>query len=147
VSVITCVSCPRTDTSLDAPDFYHSTIFDPSPSSGVGGWGDPNNDFQITDGGFNTDFLLSYPLPHRLRRNFTLQFFLDKPLDVFGDGSTSIHWDTDRMLNLSFTKKSQDDMVNAFVGDFAGFQTFIEGSNVSDVETMSALSFAHDTCT
>jgi hypothetical protein len=37
------------------------------------------------------------------------------------------------MANLSFTKESQDNMVNGFIGDFAGFQTFIEGGNVSGV--------------
>jgi len=36
----------------DAPDVYGSTFFkDLDPESGLGGWGDPANDFQVPTGG------------------------------------------------------------------------------------------------
>ena len=54
---------------LDAPDFYDSKFFDNS-SSGVGGWGDPENDFQITTGGLK-DMVLTYPNRHHIRGDFT----------------------------------------------------------------------------
>ena len=109
-------------------------MFDPSHKSGLGGWGDPNNDFQITDGAFSTDFVLSYPVPHRVRRNFTLQPFINAPLTTFDDGSTAIDWDYKKMINTTFTRESQIKMVHKYIGDFAGFQAFMEGSNVSGTE-------------
>ena len=34
-------------------------------TSGVGGWGDPNDDDQITDGAFTDGFIVSYDrIPH-----------------------------------------------------------------------------------
>jgi hypothetical protein len=52
--------------------FETSPMFtDLDPESGLGGWGDPNNDYQITNGAFK-DFEVSYPVFHRLRRQYTL---------------------------------------------------------------------------
>ena len=60
------------DGHTDSPDFYESSFWDDSdPESGLGGWGDPNADYQVPDGGFHT-LPLSYPLPHTIRRNFSL---------------------------------------------------------------------------
>jgi tyrosinase len=39
--------------------------------SGLGGWGDPNDDYTIHDGCFR-NLQLAYPLPHYVRRNFSL---------------------------------------------------------------------------
>jgi hypothetical protein len=85
---------------IDASNFYNSTIFDPDATSGFGGWGDPGNDFQITDGAFSAGFTVSYPPPHTVRRIFTLQPWSDTIDDVFDDGSTAIHWDNTRMANF-----------------------------------------------
>jgi hypothetical protein len=60
------------DGQIDAPDFYNSPFWkDSDPESGLGGWGDPNADYSVPDGAFHT-LPLSYPLPHVLRRNFSL---------------------------------------------------------------------------
>ena len=79
-------------------------------TSGVGGWGDPNDDHQITDGGFAKDFVLSYPVPHRLRRQYT-PFFYGAP---------------DVPLTDSLTRENQAMMVNGFEGSFVGFQAKFE---------------------
>ena len=66
----------------DAPDFFESSFWkDSHPKSGLGGWGDPNKDYSVPDGGFRK-LRLSYPSPHIVRRNFTLRAF-DIPFVVF----------------------------------------------------------------
>ena len=96
----------------DASAFENSTFWDPDPTSGVGGWGDPDDDYQITDGGFASGFTASYPSPHRLRRRYTRSSpKLPGPLtDVF-------------------TPASQMAMINDFVGTFVGFQAFFESGS------------------
>jgi len=94
---------PMTDSS----NFQNSTFWDPDADSGVGGWGDPNNDNQITDGAF-ADLAVSYPVPHRIRRKYT-------PLS-----------DTGESLAAIFTPESQRAMVAGTVGDFIGFQAAIQ---------------------
>jgi len=90
----------------DASNFQNSTFWDPDTTSGVGGWGDPNDDDQITDGAFADGLHLSYPSPHRLRRRYT-PTAPDNP---------------DEPLTNAFTPESQAAMVNGFQGDFIGFQ-------------------------
>ena len=100
----------------DASNFQNSTFWDPDTTSGVGGWGDPDDDDQITDGAFADDFLLSYPSPHRLRRRYT-------PTNPSNP---------DVLLTSEFTPESQVAMVNGFVGDFSGFQAwFAPGSHTA----------------
>ncbi|KAH9994462.1 Di-copper centre-containing protein [Russula vinacea] len=44
---------PYWNWTIDAPDFYESSFWkDSDPVSGLGGWGDPNADFRVPDGGF-----------------------------------------------------------------------------------------------
>jgi len=87
---------------------------------GVGGWGDPNDDNQITDGAF-VDFIVSYPLPHRLRRRYTP----NNPNNP------------DELLANAFTPESQAAMVNGFQGDFIGFQVRLKsGSHAAVHETV-----------
>ena len=69
---------------LDAADFEHSIV--DNSSHGVGGWGDPENDFQIYTGGFK-DVIRAYPNPHHIRRNFTL-FPFQMPHGVFGEAES-----------------------------------------------------------
>ena len=121
------VSLPRiwiSDGRIDAPDFYESSFWkDSDPDSGLGGWGDPNADFTVTDGGFN-EFHLSYPSPHILRRNFTLlafdssflpaQFFLD-PLE---------------QANATFSASAIEALLDTSAGDYKGFQATLEGFQV-----------------
>ena len=103
---------------LDAADFYHATIFDPDPKSGFGGWGDPTDDYQITTGGFGKDFLVAYPVPHRPRRNFTLQPFLGAPLPPpFTDQP---------MINTSSPKARTKHLLDSYDGDYKSFQAYFE---------------------
>lgn len=111
------------DPKADTADFYNATIFSDSTYDGLGGWGDPNNDFQITTGGFK-DIKLAYPVPHRIRRNYTnsaaqaiLQFPLPKGVPPVGP----------LMLNTTFTREIVDSIVNSFTGDFINFQGTLEG--------------------
>lgn len=98
--------------TTDASDFENSTFWDPDTTSGVGGWGDPNDDWQITDGGFASNFPLTYPSPHRLRRHYT----------PIGAGQPA-------PLTILFTPESQAAIVNGFVGDYIGFQAILEGTS------------------
>jgi tyrosinase len=127
--------------NVDSPDFYHSNLLNPSPKSGFGGWGDPNNDFQISDGAFHSDFIVSYPVPHIVRRNFTLQPWLGDNTTVFEDGSTSIFYDSDIMANVSITPESQYNMVHGFVADYEGFQALMEGTNVKSIDHSLLIQF------
>jgi len=98
---------------VDASNFQNSTFWDLNTTSGVGGWGDPNDDDQITDGAFANDFIVSYPLPHRLRRQYTP----NNPNNP------------DEILANAFTPESQAAMVNGFQGDFIGFQVQLESGS------------------
>ena len=101
---------------VDASNFQNSTFWDPDTTSGVGGWGDANDDDQITDGAFADDFIVSYPSPHRIRRRYT-----PNPSD-----------NPNELLTNRFTPESQAAMVNGFVGDFIGFQArFAPGSHAA----------------
>ncbi|KAF5369052.1 hypothetical protein D9758_002947 [Tetrapyrgos nigripes] len=65
-------SLPYWDWTRDASDIVSAPVFDPDPSSGLGTNGDcTNTDCDVQDGAFH-DVTLSYPIPHRLRRNITL---------------------------------------------------------------------------
>ena len=112
--------CNVTSTSLifmaDASNFQNSTFWDPDTTSGVGGWGDPDDDDQITDGAFADGFVVSYPSPHRVRRRYT-------PTNPRSP---------DVLLANEFTPESQVAMVNGFQGDFIGFQArFAPGSHAA----------------
>jgi len=114
---------PYWDWTQDAPDFYHAHIFDSDLKSGFGGWGDPANDFQINTGGFSQDFLLAYPVPHNIRRNYTLQPFLTLPPSPPGAPVVNDNLE----INTTFTKANTDYLINSFVGDFVSFQGYLEG--------------------
>ena len=97
---------------IDASNFEGSAFWDPNTTSGVGGWGDPDNDYQITDGAL-ADLYHAYPVPHRIRRNYTANF-PNSP---------------DEPLTEEFTPESQEAIVNGFEGDFIGFQAQIESGS------------------
>jgi len=113
-----------TSTSLmfmtDASNFQNSSFWDPDTTSGVGGWGDPSDDDQITDGAFADGFHVSYPSPHRLRRRYT---------------STSPD-NPDEPLTNVFTPESQAAMVNGFEGSFIGFQARLESRSHGAVHSI-----------
>ncbi|KAJ7328833.1 Di-copper centre-containing protein [Mycena albidolilacea] len=113
----------------DSKDVFDSVMFkDSNPVSGLGGWGDPANDVRVPDGAFSnrSNFRLTYPSPHTLRRNWTIQPFLNFPLAGFMSDADE-HLDA----NATFTPAERDKLVNGFVGDFVGFQKYFEGFNGS----------------
>jgi tyrosinase len=91
----------------DASNFEGSAFWNPDPSYGVGGWGDPNDDYQVPNGGFATDFPHLYPSPHRLRRNYT-ETLLGQP------------------LLYQIMPENVAALVNGSVGTFIGFQAGLE---------------------
>ena len=115
------LTSPHSPSTLDADDFYNSPIFDPNTKSGFGGWGDPTNDFQITTGAFASDFVRAYPVPHGVRRNFTLL----PGAGGFGDGSPIYT----NPLPTWIAPPYVEAMVDGFPGDFLGFQALFEGGN------------------
>ena len=107
-----------------SPSFENATIFSDSPTSGFGGWGNPADDYQITTGAFANNFKVVYPVPHKIRRNYTAR---STNVDPFGDGTPPA---PDALWNY-FTRASQDALIKGYVGDFEGFQTQSEGTVVS----------------
>ena len=93
----------------EASNFTGSYFWDNS-TSGIGGWGDPDNDYTITTGGFANAFSVSYPSPHQLRRHF----YPTRPTDP------------DLQMVTLITPESQKALVNGHVGDFIGFQGSFE---------------------
>jgi tyrosinase len=81
-------------------------------------------DFSVPDGGFRT-LHLSYPSPHTLRRNFTLQPFggIPPPFSVFFPHGQ-------KEANSSFLASEIEKVLETSPGDFKGFQTIFEGFEV-----------------
>jgi tyrosinase len=119
---------PYWDWSLDASDVYGSSFFDTS-SYGVGGWGDPDNDYQIKDGGFK-DMVVTYPSPHHIRRNFSLFPFTNPNLNPpWGNDPLGPPPQTSLMINRTMVKENVDFIVKSFEGNFMGFQGYFESVN------------------
>ncbi|RPD74200.1 Di-copper centre-containing protein [Lentinus tigrinus ALCF2SS1-7] len=110
---------PYWNWSIDAHDVQNSPLFKESdPISGLGGWGDPAKDIQVQDGGFR-HLQLAYPVPHILRRNFTLQPFL--PL-----GGIPTFTNLSLYANETITPEEVHKLVTWTPGDFVGFQFYME---------------------
>jgi len=113
---------PYWDWTLDSADVYGSSFFkESSPVSGLGGWGDPNNDFTVPDGALSSGFALSYPVYHHLRRNWTIQPFI-----ALAARAPKIFLQPYVFANSTFTPEKVRNLTNSYVGDFVGFQTDIE---------------------
>ncbi|KAI0049390.1 Di-copper centre-containing protein [Auriscalpium vulgare] len=107
---------PYWDWTKDSADFFGATIFkDADPVSGLGGWGEPAHDFRVPDGGFHS-MPLSYPSPHTVRRNFTLQPFT----------AVSPFPEPLKLANTSFTPAEIRNLIAGNVGDFEGFHKDFE---------------------
>lgn len=110
---------PYWDWTLDTPNFYSSPFFqDSDPKSGLGGWGDPTQDFAVTDGALS-QFHLSYPSPHILRRNYTAQPYLTSKSPLIPDKSI--------LAEETFRKEDVERVVTTHDGDFKGFTADLEG--------------------
>ena len=117
------------DYAADSFDTEHSTMFDDDGVSGLGGWGDPNDDSQITTGGFK-DVVRAYPSRHRIRRTYTLRPLGNLPSTPFADDPLAPPVDPTIMINGSFTESNYNFMLNGFLGDFTGFHAYLEGPRV-----------------
>jgi tyrosinase len=105
---------------IDASDFYDSSFWkDSNPKSGLGGWGDPNADYRVPDGGFHT-LPLSYPSPHTVRRNFTLVL----PSAPGAPPGPTIY------NNASISASVIEAILNISPGDYKQFQTVVEAPGV-----------------
>jgi tyrosinase len=112
------------DGHVDAPNFYESSFWkDSDPKSGLGGWGNPNADFSVPDGGFNK-FHLSYPSPHTLRRNFTLLAFDSSflPAQFFPEPL--------KEANTSFSASAIEALLETSAGDYRNFHAAFESFEV-----------------
>jgi tyrosinase len=116
-------------------------MFDNDEVSGLGGWGDPNDDIQITTGGFK-DLVRVYPSPHRIRRRYTLQPLADIP-NPFPNDPLAPPINTSIFINGSFARANYDFLLNGFVGDFEGFQAYLEGPQVCGCSAVALLPFRY----
>jgi tyrosinase len=96
---------PYWDWRINSDNYFDDFIF----SSGFGGNGDPNNDFQITDGAFANDFDRFYPVQNRIRRNFNAF--------PFQPGVPA---------NYSFNATAIENLLTLYDSDFVHFQYYFE---------------------
>lgn len=109
------------DTQADTKDPKHATIFSDSTHDGLGSWGDSDNDYQISTGGLK-DVMLTYPAPHHIRRNYTLQPFLT-PANGF---TPPAGVDPAFMINTTYTQDAVDVALDNYTGNYTGFQAYFE---------------------
>ncbi|KAF8519617.1 Di-copper centre-containing protein [Hysterangium stoloniferum] len=109
---------PYWDWTLDANDFEHGSIFDPTPKTGLGGFGDPTHQSEVLDGAF-AGIPLTYPVPHTLQRKFTPYPFVGIDPILFPDQNLAA------VSTIQPTRVQQ--MSGGFRGDYKGFQSWIEG--------------------
>jgi tyrosinase len=103
---------------VDAPNFFESSFWqDFDSSSGLGGWGDPNNDYRVPNGALS-NMTLTYPSSHTVRRNFTLQ--------PFQDPNQPLYSNPDMQANSSFSSSAIQAILGTSAGDYPGFQMGIE---------------------
>jgi tyrosinase len=113
------------DDWIDAPNFYESSWWkDSDPVSGLGGWGDPNNDYRVPDGALS-NFQISYPGPHTIRRNFTLYPF-QVPFPIFSKPQ--------KLGNASISAYEVNAVLDAPAGDFKAFQVAFEAPEVRKMD-------------
>lgn len=109
---------PYWDWTIDAPDFFESSFWqDSDPNSGLGGWGDPNNDYRVPNGALS-NMTLTYPSTHTVRRSFTLQ-----PFQV---PNQSLYTNPNMQANSSFSASAIQAILGTSAGDYNDFQMGIE---------------------
>ncbi|TFL05270.1 Di-copper centre-containing protein [Pterulicium gracile] len=119
----------------DAKDVEGSEIFtDVDPITGIGGWGNPDNDWTVEEGalGAKSGFSLNYPIKHSLRRNFSNQPWIPFEGIPF--------WpDPHAKANETFTPEKIEALIDGFRGDFTGFQAEFEGWDKSHFAVHSVI--------
>ncbi|CAE6356956.1 unnamed protein product [Rhizoctonia solani] len=106
---------------FDTANFEKSTIFNSDKTSGLGTWGDPNDDYTIKDGGF-TNLTFAYPVPHRLRRKYVPFPYMAPP----GVDPSLYPYDTFKGANLTFTLGEVLKLLAQPTGNFKKFQYYME---------------------
>ncbi|CAE6436017.1 unnamed protein product [Rhizoctonia solani] len=106
---------------FDAVNFEKSSIFNADKTSGLGTWGDSNDDDTVKDGGFS-NLTFTYPTPHHLRRKY-VPFPYMAPAGV----DPSLYpYDTFKGANLTFTLGEVLKLLAQPTGDFKKFQYYME---------------------
>lgn len=111
------------DWSLDADNITGSSIFDPNPVTGLGSFGPKSNGYHLTDGAFS-DFILAYPKPHTLTRNFS-----DTPFALGRLQPTP--WIVDKpntSAKTVITPERVHNLVTGHTGDFVKFYTNLDSA-------------------
>jgi len=118
---------PYWNWTVHADDFIKSPVFSSSTTSGFGGNGNPDDDLQIAegDGAFSTDFVRPYPVPHRIRRNITMQPWAANG-SPFADQVVDPELNPLKFANTTFTPAAIQALIDGYEGDFEGFQAFFE---------------------
>ena len=110
------------DDRIDAHNFFESSFWNGSdPLSGLGGWGDPDDDYSVHDGGFR-DLILAYPVPHHVRRNFTILAWEDIPSPLVIEPL--------KLGNTSFTPSVVEAILDTPSGEYKEFQKELEALQV-----------------
>ena len=116
------VTDPSPDLKPDTADFYHATIFSDSEYDGLGSWGDPDNDYQLCTGGFK-DIVVAYPVPHHIRRNYTL--YPNRPPGFLTPAGVPPQ-NPSLMYNTTFTSEVVDNTLSSTPGNYPNFQARLE---------------------
>lgn len=106
---------------FDAANFEKSSIFSSDPTTGLGTWGDPNNDYSIKDGGFS-NLTFAYPIKHKLRRKYVPYPYMAPE----GVDPSLYPYDTFKAANLTFTLGEVLKLLAQPTGDFKKFQYYME---------------------
>ncbi|CUA68023.1 hypothetical protein RSOLAG22IIIB_07703 [Rhizoctonia solani] len=88
----------------DAADFENSAMWDTDPESGLGGFGNPDDDYTLKTGGL--DLHLAYPMQYR-------------PYPGFG-GAANVS------ANSTFSQEEVDALLSQPEGNFTAFQEYME---------------------
>ncbi|KAG8754890.1 hypothetical protein FRC11_006382 [Ceratobasidium sp. 423] len=94
----------------DAADFENSAMWDTDSESGLGGFGDPDDDYTVKTGGLN--ITLAYPIAHKLRRQY-------RPYPGFA-GVANVS------ANSTFSQSEVDILLSQPEGNFTAFQEYME---------------------
>ena len=104
--------------------FYESPFWkDSDPESGLGDWGNPDEDFSMRYSGFNS-FQLSYPSPYTApRRNFTLH-----PFEYLSSALQQFFFDHDKAANSSFLAPQIAQLLESSAGTLGAFKRHLRNS-------------------
>ncbi|QRV75681.1 tyrosinase [Ceratobasidium sp. AG-Ba] len=97
----------------DTKNFEKSSIWDKDPKYGLGGFGDPNDDYTVKTGGLDMTF--AYPIPHKLRRRYSPYPFAGGPFPLPNVSAAS-----------TFTPEEVRKVLDTQSGNFTAFQYSME---------------------